>query len=104
VKATREAWSNVHGERDMLVGSRPLPHPPEVSMRNSKSKGPATQPPPPGGRAFERAKQFALARGLPLQISPETTPSTEAARSSPKSAPKRVKRRSAKPSTKSRSK
>lgn len=88
----------------MLSGSRLLPHPPEVSMRNPKSKGAATQPPPPGGRAFERTKQFALARGLPLQISPEATKSTEAARSSPKSAPKRVKRRPAKTSTKSGSK
>ena len=31
-------------------------------------KGPAVQTPPPGGRALERVKQFALARGLPVQV------------------------------------
>ena len=40
-------------------------------MRKPKSpgiKGPAVERPPPGGRALERLKQFARARGLPVQI------------------------------------
>ena len=40
-------------------------------MRKPKStgiKGPAVQRPPAGGRALERLKQFARARGLPVQI------------------------------------
>jgi hypothetical protein len=40
-------------------------------MRKPKSpgiKGPAVQRPPPGGRALERLKQFARARGLPVRV------------------------------------
>ena len=40
-------------------------------MRKPKSpgiKGPAVARPPPGGRALERVKQFARARGLPVEI------------------------------------
>jgi len=40
-------------------------------MRKPKSpgvKGPAVARPPAGGRALERLKQFARARGLPVEI------------------------------------
>jgi len=49
-------------------------------MRKPKQPGTkqaATEKPPPGGRAWERVKQFALERGLPLPGKPSES---EAAR------------------------
>jgi hypothetical protein len=45
-------------------------------MRKPKSPGsntPSVETPPAGGRAWARVKQFALARGLPLEVDPGST-------------------------------
>jgi hypothetical protein len=41
--------------------------------RAPRAKTPPAATPPAGGRAWERVKQFALARGLPLEIDPGGT-------------------------------
>ena len=64
-------------------------------MRNPKSpqgKGPATGPPPKGGRAWARVVQFAVARGLPVAATPEAENTDQAAPSSAKPALKRVRK------------
>jgi hypothetical protein len=65
-------------------------------MRKPRSPGAKTPPidtPPPGGRAWERVQQFALARGLPLEIEPGkkkvTTRTKRTRKSTVKRAPKK---------------
>lgn len=63
-------------------------------MRKPKSpgiKGPAVQRPPPGGRALERLKQFARARGLPVQI--EASKVEEASGKTPSAATAKKRKR-----------
>jgi hypothetical protein len=74
-------------------------------MRNPKvpgRKGPAAETPPAGGRAWARTQQFATARGLPLQITPEAKKSTQAVASTAKPATKRATKPPAKRSSKAR--
>jgi hypothetical protein len=64
-----------------------------------KSKQPGTKPtaddkPPGGGRAWQRARQFALERGLPLPANPSADDSKAAATA--KHTPKRIVSKSTK--------
>ncbi|MEO8751119.1 MAG: hypothetical protein ABI624_00410 [Casimicrobiaceae bacterium] len=73
-------------------------------MRKPKTpggKGPATDSPPPGGRALERTRQFAQARGLPVAITPEAKESAKAVEGIAKPVSKRVRKPSTRRNTKS---
>jgi hypothetical protein len=104
---TAEHGQTSRSDRDMLVASRRSPHPLEVTMRNPKSpqgKGPGTEAPPKGGRAWARVVQFAIARGLPVAPPPEAEKSDGTALSSAKPALKRVRKGTVKTRAKARSK
>ena len=68
-------------------------------MRKPKLPGAKTPPmdaPPAGGRAWARVQQFALARGLPLEIDPGNKEATTGSKKTPKRTAKRTARKSTK--------
>ncbi|MCC7217009.1 MAG: hypothetical protein IT517_09580 [Burkholderiales bacterium] len=71
-----------------------------------KGKGPPAADTPPGGRAFQRARQFAVARGLPSPVAPDAGKSGQAATAEPaaKRGAKTAAKTAAKPAAKRRAK
>lgn len=66
--------------------------------KTPKGKGPPADDKPPGGRAFQRARQFATARGLPSPVAPDAGKSGQASAAKP--AAKRGAKSTAKPAAK----